>query len=253
MKSFIRLLGIGLVNLCLVTIVRGQATSTTAPAASPAGKTGVAGASSSTRTDMYHVHFVKSSLGKGAALGDALKTPDPTAPMPGHVIILRHESGDSWDYAVITHLGTKAVTEPVTNAPATTRDIQDWHNDTLVSGPPWADFVREMGLGDNAAKSNASAYVLSVYRAAPAHRDQLEKMLGEPPARPADTSSGNVLMQHREGGAWTFLTIARYNSWQDFGTNESNRIAQGKDKDAWFKLRDHCSFHTDTATSRIAP
>ena len=108
MKSFIRLLGIGLVNLCLVTIVRGQATSATAPAASSAGKTGVAGASSSTRTDMYHVHFVKSSLGKAAALADALKIQDPKAPMPGHFIILRHESGESWDYAMISHLGTKA-------------------------------------------------------------------------------------------------------------------------------------------------
>jgi hypothetical protein len=250
MKSIVRIFGCALLSLASVALGQAQ----TSPSAAATDKSAVAGASSSARTDMYHVHFVKSSLGKAAALADALKIQDPKAPMPGHFIILRHESGDSWDYAVITHLGTKAITEATSTAPAGARDLQDWHNDTLVNGPPWADFVREMGLGDNAAKTNGSAYVLSVYRAAPGQRDQLEKFLGEPPDRPSDTSSGNVLMQHREGGAWTYLTIARYNSWQDYGTNESNRITKmGKTEGGWFKLRDYCSFHTDTATSRIAP
>jgi hypothetical protein len=249
MKSIVRILSVALISLFSVTLAQAQGTPS--PAAT---KKAAASGKIAARTDMYHVHFVKSSLGKAAALADALKIQDPKAPMPDHFIILRHESGESWDYAVISHLGTKAVTEAASTAPTAARDLQDWHEDTLVNGPPWADFVREMGLGDNAAKTNGSVYVLSVYRAAPGQRDQLDKMLSEPPDRPSDTSSGNVLMQHREGGAWTFLTIARYNSWQDYGTNESNRVAQSaKNQGGWFKLRDYISFHTDTTTSRIAP
>ena len=243
MKSIIRIIGCALLSLASVALVQAQNTAAAAEkAAIPA------------RTDMYHVHFVKSSLGKAAALADSLKVEDPKAPMPGHFMILRHQSGDSWDYAVITHLGTKAVTEATSTAPTGARDLQDWHNDTLVNGPPWADFVREMGLGDNAAKTAGSAYELSVYRAAPGQREELEKFLSEPPNRPVDTSVGSVLMQHREGAAWTFLAITRYNSWQDYGTEEANNIAQSaKGQGGWFKLRDYCSFHTDTSAARIAP
>ncbi len=249
MKSMIRITGCALLSLASVAMVQAQ----TSPAPAATEKAAIS-EKAAARTDMYHVHFVKSSLGKASALADALKVEDPKAPMPGHFMILRHQSGDSWDYAVISHLGTKAITEATTTAPTTARDLQDWHEDTLVNGPPWADFVREMGLGDNASKTNGSAYVLSVYRAAAGQREQLEKMLSQPPDRPNDTSSGNVLMQHREGGAWTFLSIARYNTWQDFGTNESNTIAQAaKNQGGWFKLRDYVSYHTDTATTRVAP
>ena len=79
-------------------------------------------------------------------------------------------------------------------------------------------------------------------------------MLSEPPSRPADASSGNVLMQHLEGGPWTFLTIARYNSWEDFATGEKTSVAQTAKKDSgWLRLRDHIAFHNDTLTDRIAP
>jgi len=50
------------------------------------------------RTDVYHVHFAKATLGKGAEEGDFLKQPDPKAPMPGHLIVLRHQDGEDWDY-----------------------------------------------------------------------------------------------------------------------------------------------------------
>jgi hypothetical protein len=57
-------------------------------------------------------------------------------------------------------------------------------------------------------------------------------------------------MQHLEGAAWTFLTIACYSSLEDFATGEKNSIAQTTRKDSpWFRLRDH----TDTLTDRIAP
>ena len=51
-------------------------------------------------------------------------------------------------------------------------------------------------------------------------------MVSEVPSAPNHTTAGNVLMQHLEGGPWTFLTIARYNSWDDFATGEKNSVAQ---------------------------
>ena len=69
-----------------------------------------------------------------------------------------------------------------------------------------------MGIeGDSASKTAGSVYSVSYYRPAPGHREQLEKMLSEVPSAAGDTTAGNVLMQHLEGAAWTFLSIARYN------------------------------------------
>ncbi len=61
-------------------------------------------------------------------------------------------------------------------------------------------------------------------------------------------------MQHLEGGPWQYLTISRFNSWQDFAANASNSVAQTlKGTGPWFTLRDHASFHNDTITVRMAP
>ena len=141
-----------------------------------------------------------------------------------------------------------------TAVPQNKRDLSDWHNDTFVNGPSWEEFTRAMGIdGDSAGKTSGSVYVVSVYRPAPGHRDGLEKMLSETPQAP-DTSTGNVLMQHLEGGPWTFLAIARYNSWEDFATGEKNSVAQTNKKEGgWLRLRDHTAFHNDTLTDRIAP
>ena len=176
--------------------------------------------------------------------------------MSGHRLILRHQEGDAWDYAVIQHLGAKATVEAVRpTPPPSARDLSDWHNDTFVNGPSWAEFTKAMGIDEAGDKSKTagSVYIISVYRPAAGHRDQLESMLSEPPAA-GDTSAGNVLMQHLEGGPWLFLTIARYNSWSDYATNESNSMAEmSKGQGGWFKLREHASFHTDTICDRIAP
>ena len=122
-------------------------------------------------------------------------------------------------------------------------------------GPSWEEFTRAMGIDKDSASSTAgSVYSVSYYRPAPGHREQLEKMLSETPSAPNDTTAGNVLMQHLEGAGWTFLSIARYNSWDDFATGEKNSVAQTTKKDSpWFRLRDHTDFHTDTLTDRIAP
>jgi hypothetical protein len=61
-------------------------------------------------------------------------------------------------------------------------------------------------------------------------------------------------MQHLEGAAWQFLTVARYNSWQDFAAGEKASVADTfKPGGGWLGLREHSSYHNDTLTDRIAP
>jgi hypothetical protein len=72
--------------------------------------------------------------------------------------------------------------------------------------------------------------------------------------RAVATTLRAVDTQHLEGGPWTFLAIARYNSWDDFAAGEKNSVAQTTKKDSpWFRLRDHTDYHTDTLTDRIEP
>ncbi len=250
MKLITSVLALTALILSPVPLVQAQGSPT--PAAS--SKTG-APAGAGKRTDVYHVHFAKAALGKAAQLGEWLKTPDPKYPTAGHILLLRHQEGDAWDYVVIAHIGPKATVEAAgIPVPADKRDLGEWHTDTFVNGPSWEEFTSAMGIsGDSATKSADSVYVVSVYRPAPGHREGLEKMLSEAPQAP-DTSAGNVLLQHLEGAAWTFLTVARYNSWEDFAKGEKDSVAQTTKKDSgWTRLREHVAYHTDTLTDRIAP
>src|SRR5438034_11511658 len=77
---------------------------------------------------------------------------------------------------------------------------------------------------DSKSKTTGPGYSVSYYRPAPGHREQLEKMLGELPSAPNDTTAGNVSIQHLEGAACTFLTIARYSSWEDFATGAKHTL-----------------------------
>jgi hypothetical protein len=210
----------------------------------------IAAAQSSARTDVYHVHFAKSALGKAAEEADYLKQGDPKAPMAGHQILLRHQSGEDWDYAQIEHLGTKATIEAAgTPVPAGARDLNAWHSDTFVNGPAWPEFAKALGL-DDPAKSAGSVYVVAVFRAAPGHREELEKAL----AQPGTGAAGNVLLQHLEGAPWHFLTVIRYNSWEDFAKGEKADAANTSKPDSgWVAIRNHSSNHNDTITDRIAP
>jgi hypothetical protein len=251
MKSVTSIIAVILLSLLPAPLVQAQGTSKAA-----AGQKSAAPAGAGKRTDVYHVHFAKAALGKAAQLGDWLKTPDQSNPMPDHFIVLRHQDGDAWDYVVITHLGPKASVEAAgTAVPPDKRDLSAWHTDTFVNGPSWEEFTRAMGIdADSKSKTTGSVYSVSYYRPAPGHREQLEKMLGEVPSAPSDTTAGNVLMQHLEGANWTFLTIARYNSWDDFAKGEKNSVADTTKKDSpWSRLRDHTDFHTDTLTDRMAP
>ena len=238
-----------LVTLGIVLTSWAQTPSPTAAASSPA-----AAAATAANTDLYHVHFAKSATGKAAEHADNLKKQDPKAPMPGHLVVFRHMDGDAWDYCTVEHLGTKATVEANRPAPSAAQmALGDWHTDTFATGPAWTEFAKQMGL-DDAAKSTASGYVVSMYRPVTGQREALEKFLNEPPDRAVDTASGNVVLQHLEGAAWTFVAIARYNSWGDYGKNQTNSVALMNKKDGgWFKLRSLVSFHTDTLCDRIAP
>ena len=229
------------------TTASSPATTATTAATSPAATS----STSAARTDLYHVHFAHAAPGKTNALVDSLKAPDPTAPMPGHSIILRHQTGDSWDYVAIEHLGPKVTIDATRPAPPpAARDASDWHTDTYVTGPAWADFAKAMGINEGAGKS--AIYIVSVYRAIPGHREQLDALLSATSA--GDPAAGNVVLQHLEGAAWTFLGISRYATWEDFVKSESNSIAeQAKNSGDWAKVRDHSSYHTDTLADRIAP
>ena len=243
MKIFTRVLTLTLAIAITSGLQAQQPSSKAAPASSPAK-----------RTDIYHVFMVKAALGKAKELSDWMKEPDPQHP-DTKGILLRHQDGDSWDFVAIEHIGTKATVE-INATPMTPqqRMLIDWHADTYVAGPPWAEFAKQMGLDANSAKTAGSVYVVSEYRAAPGHPDALEKMLSEPPNAANDTSSGNVLLAHVEGAAWNFLAVARYDSWEKFAENEKNSVAQMKNTDSgWFTLRAHAAMHHDTVTDRIMP
>lgn len=205
-------------------------------------------------SDVYRVTFLKSAPGKAAQLGDDLKALGAKGPMPGHFLLLRHTSGDDWDYALIEHNGPKMTVDTVTPPPpAASRDLAVSHDDTLVAGPAWADFARVMGVSDAAAKSAPAVYVLTVARALPGHRDPLEKGLREAPAK-GDSVTGIALFQHLQGGNWQYLSVSRYNSWQEYGATEANTQAQmAKSGGPWFQIREHMGFHRDTIAHRVAP
>ena len=201
-------------------------------------------------TDVYHVHLTKAAPGQAAALGKELSQPDPTAAMPDHFVVLRHQEGDDWDYAVIQHLGQKP-TVAIPPAPGAAADLRAWHTDTFVSGPPWADFTREMGIGGSGMPT--ALYVLGFHRAVPGHRTQLEQALNQPAAADAKVQTGTVFMRHVEGGDWQFLTITRYNSWQDFGAGQAANVANPSAPGGWADIRQHSAFHRDTIADRIYP
>ena len=203
-------------------------------------------------TDVYHVHFAKAAPGQAAALGKSLMVPDKTSPMPEHFVVLRHQEGDDWDYAVIRHLGPKA--EVSATAPPPTeaeRALSAWHSDTFVSGPSWAEFSKEMSIGGS-ANAAGLVYVVGVHRTVPGHREQLLKSLSAP-GPSSKIQTGNVLLQHIEGGEWTFATISRYNSWQDFASERAAAASAGDATGGWADIRQHSAFHRDTLADRIHP
>jgi hypothetical protein len=203
-------------------------------------------------TDVYHVHFTKAAPGQASALAKFLMTPEQSAPMPEHFVVLRHQEGDDWDFVVIQHLGAKS---EVTAAPSPLTDAQRalsaWHTDTFVSGPSWGEFTKEMGIGG--ASASSLVYVVGVHRPVPGHREQLLKSLSGP-GPDSKIQTGNLLLQHIEGSEWAFATITRYNSWQDFASDRAAAASAGDTTaGGWSDIRQHSAFHRDTVADRIYP
>lgn len=203
------------------------------------------------QTDVYHVQFAKAAAGEAAALAKVLSAPEAgsTTP-PGRIVVLRHQLGDDWDYCVIEHLGTKVTVDPAPAAAYPARNLTAWHGDTFVSGPSWAVFEKAMGL---TTASSGAVYSVAVWRSAPAHRDQLEKLLmqNDPASK---VQVGRVILRHLEGAPWHFLAIDRYSSWQDLATDQAASVAAiGSGQDGWSDVRRHSTVHHDTLADRIAP
>jgi hypothetical protein len=204
-------------------------------------------------TDLYHVHFTKAAPpGHAAALGKVLMTPDKSSPMPEHFVVLRHQEGDDWDYVVIQHLGPKVELSAAAPAPPDAeRSLRAWHDDTFAIGPSWGEFTSQMGIGASATGQSA-VYVVGVHRTVPGHHAELEKALNAPgPSTKIQT--GTVVLQHIEGGDWTFATITRYNSWQDLGTERAAAQSANSSSGGWADVRQHSAFHRDTIADRIYP
>lgn len=233
--------------ICSVNTLYGQAS----PAASPA-----AASASTKRLEVYSVTFIHPAPGKTNALEDWAKKALASGPMPGHGLVLRHQAGSPWDYVAVQHLGPKATVEAAGDPQgAALRPLMDWHDDSFVNGPAWADFAKAMDLDASSGKpkSKDSVYVVAVYRPVVGQDDALEKFLSEPPAA-GDLTAGTVLLQHLEGGAWRFCTISRYKNYQDYGTSEAASIAQtAKGSGGWYRLRELSSFHNDTIAVHLAP
>ena len=206
----------------------------------------------SAASDVYHVHFTKAAPGQAVALGKALMVPDKSSPMPEHFVVLRHQEGDDWDYVVIQHMGPKAEVSAATPAPSDAiRNLRAWHDDTFVSGPSWAEFTKQMGIGGPTGAA-AQVYVFGVHRTVAGHREQLEKALNAP-GPSSKIQTGTVFLQHLEGGDWTFATITRYDSWQDFGSDRAAALAAAPGAGGWGDIRDHSAFHRDTIADRVYP
>src|SRR5215210_6623999 len=102
----------------LNVVLAGLAIALAAGTASAQGRGG--SAVQAPGTDIYHVEFVKAAPGQALAAAADLQKQDPKAPMQGHLVVLRHQEGDDWDFCVIEHLGTTAtvaVTPPPPPSP----------------------------------------------------------------------------------------------------------------------------------------
>jgi hypothetical protein len=232
-----RALSIALFSLSAATSGYAQ----TPPAAAPAQG-----------TDVYHVMFVKSAPGQAAALAAALRTQTVTGGIADHKLILRHVEGADWDYVVIQHMGPAAsvttTASPITPPPAgqaanASNTIVQWHNDTFVAGPSWDQFARLMAT----ASEPGGVYVVGVHRALPGHGSQLLTLLDQTDPN-AKVKVDHLTMRHIDGGAWGFLSIDRFNSWQDFATDHAATPSGGQ---GWQDVRQHAAFHEDTLAERI--
>ncbi len=210
-------------------------------------------------TDVYLVHFSKAAPGKAQELQQSMLAPAPETPMPTHVLLLLHREGDDWDFAAIAHQGASFTIKASDVRPTPARELRAWHNDTLAVGPPWPEFARAMGIGTpqaGAQPAGNAIYVLTTYRGAAGHREQLLQTLQRLDLV-ARKPGNSVILRHAEGSPWDYVMITRYDSWQDLAANQSDPEAEQRARRAGFtqtpglELREHMASHHDTIAERI--
>jgi len=193
--------------------------------------------------ELYHAHFVKAAPGK---LNDliAAYVAMPVAAGEPKPVILRHREGDDWDLLVLAPYGkaettvTAAVSPAVQAQYAKYRASSERHTDSFVAGPKWSDAGTVFGAA-------GGVYVVSLYRAANGHRDQLEESLKRLAA--GDGPGRSVTLSHVEGGPFDFLQISHYDSWNDIDAPVAGQAPMAQAMD----LRQHMAEHHDTVCVRV--
>ncbi len=211
-------------------------------------------------TELYNVQFTKAAPGKTQDLLNSFFTPAPDIPAgAAPPIVFRHVEGDDWDFAILFPLGASTIldarppSEALMQFRRRVRPARLWHSDTFVVGPPLAEVRKVLG----ADKADA-LFTITDYRSAPGHRDDLERTIGRIAA--AQRPGTMVQFQHVEGSPWEFLAITRYDSWADFGAQQTDAAAGERLRkqgfaapDAvGFELREHMISHHDTFAVRVS-
>ena len=218
--------------------------------ASPADAQNLQPSTAPTLSDVYHVMFVKAVPGQAATILPGLQRQNAIGGVPDHKLMLRHAEGDDWDYVLIQHLGpsvtltTKSapVAQPAAKEPTMAGTVER-HSDSYVAGPSWELFSKSMDINADPT----GVYVVGVLRAVPGHTAQLRAALDQPDPN-AKVPVSHVTLQHIEGDDWNFLSIDRFNSWQDFA---ANRVANPTGGKGWLDIRQHVASHRDTIAERF--
>jgi len=209
--------------------------------------TSTQGAGTQAAPHIYRISMFRAVPGKFRELEKLLTaTPSPGANDGDLAVVFRHRQGNEWDFLTVEHMGPQATitvgnTPPQPDSPFS--QVVGWHGDTYVAGPPPDEFRKALNISGTGAP--AGVYIVGDYTAAAGHRGALRQVLDK---IAEETPGRSVLFSHVEGAPWNFLTIQRYDSWQQVAQDEDKAIAEGKDPsaDRGLQMREHLAVHHDT-------
>jgi hypothetical protein len=197
---------------------------------------------------IYRISVFRAAPGKFRELEKLLTSaPSPGADDGDLAVVFRHRQGNEWDFLTVEHMGPQATisagnTPPQPDSPFS--QVVAWHGDTYAAGPSSDEFRKALNLSGSSAPTGV--YVVGDYMAATGHRGALRQVLDK---IAAETPGRSVLFSHVEGAPWNFLTIQRYDSWQQVAEEEDKAMAQSKgdaSADRGVQMRDHLAVHHDT-------
>jgi len=220
-------------------------------ATAPAASSGQAAATQSAggNSHVYRVSVFRAAPGRTGELEKLLtQAPAPGAATGDFAVVFRHRQGNEWDFMTVEHMGEQTTIDLRSGPPAQPdsplSQSAAWHADTFAAGPPLDEFRKALNLQGGAAKPGV--YIVGDYMAAAGHRGQLRQVLTD---IAGDTPGRTITLAHVEGAPWNFLSITRYDSWQQFAQEEDAVSAQaGKTAtpDRGLALREHMAVHHDT-------